>query len=59
MMCTCTRTHLHVAEAYLQCKREVKQSSLVVGGRARAAVCEIEALMSPKDSTKAWGETAK
>lgn len=59
MMCACTHTHSHTAKAYLQCKQEVKQSGLVVGGRARAAVCEIEALMSPKDSAKAWGEMAK
>lgn len=29
------------------------------GGSARVAVCEIEALMSPKDSVEAWGEMAK
>lgn len=29
------------------------------GGRVGAAVCEIEALMSPKDSAKAWGEMAQ
>lgn len=29
------------------------------GGGAGAAVCEIEALMSPKDSAEAWGEMAK
>lgn len=29
------------------------------GGGVGAAVCEIEALMSPKDSAEAWGEMAK
>lgn len=43
----------------MQCEREAKQSGMVAGGRLGAAVCEIEALMSPKDSAKAWGEMAK
>lgn len=46
----CEQAHIHTAKAYLQCK---------VGGRAGAAVCEIEPAMSPKDSAKAWGEIAK
>lgn len=29
------------------------------GGRVRAAMCEIEALTSPKDAAKAWGEMAQ
>lgn len=59
MMCACTHTHSHTVKAYLQCEQEAKQSGMVAGGRGRAAVCEIEALMSPKDSAKAWGEMAK
>lgn len=59
MMRACTHTHSHTAKAYLQCEQEAKQSGMVAGGRGRAAVCEIEALMSPKDSAKAWGEMAK
>lgn len=59
MMCACTHTHSNAAKAYLQCEQEAKQSGVVAGGRVRAAVCEIEALMSPKDSAKAWGEMAK
>lgn len=59
MMCACTHTHSHTAKAYLQCEQEAKQSGMVAGGRGRAAVCEIEALMSPKNSAKAWGEMAK
>lgn len=43
-MHTYTYTHwLHAAKAYLQCSQEVKQSGVLVGGGARAAVCEIEA----------------
>lgn len=43
-MHTYTYTHwLLTAKAYLQCWQEVKQSDVVVGGGARAAVCEIEA----------------
>lgn len=41
---------MHAAKAYLQG---------TVGGRAEAAVCEIEAPASLKDSAKAWGEMAK
>lgn len=56
----CTHTHTcTLQKAYLQCRRGVKQSSMELGGRARAAVCEIEALMSPKDSAVAQGEMAK
>lgn len=56
----CTHTHTcTLQKAYLQCRRGAKQSSMVAGGRARAAVCEIEALMSPKDSAEAQGEMAK
>lgn len=53
------QAHIHTAIAYLQCRQEVRHSGMVAGGRTRAAVCEIEALMSPKDSAKAWGEMAK
>lgn len=38
---------------------EAKQCGGGGGGGAGAAVCEIEALMSPKDSAEAWGEMAK
>lgn len=58
-MCMHTYTLCTLQKAYLQCEREAKQSGEVAGGRVRAAVCEIEALMSPKDSAKAWGEMAK
>lgn len=58
-MCAFTHTHLHSRKPYLQCEQEAKQSTVVVGGRVRAAMCEIEALMSLKDSAKAWGEMAQ
>ena len=56
--------HAHIHTRTLQklicsASGEAKQSGVVAGGRVRAAVCEIEALMSPKDSAKAWGEMAK
>lgn len=56
---TYTHTHTHIAKAYLQSEREAKQSGEVAGGRVGAAVCEIEALKSRKDSAKTWGEMAK
>lgn len=59
MMRARTHTHSHSAKAYLQYECEAKQSGVVAGGRVRAAMCEIEALMSPKDSAEAWGEMAQ
>lgn len=58
MMCACTHTHthwLHAAKAYLQCSQEVKQSGVVVGGGARAAVCEIEAPDVSQGSSRGMG----
>lgn len=59
MMCARTRTHSHSAKAYFQYERKAKQSGAVTGGRVRAAMCEIEAPMSAKDSAEAWGEMAQ
>lgn len=58
-MCACIHTHTLQKLIFLQGEREAKQKATVVGGRVGAAVCEIEALMSPKDSAKAWGEMAQ
>lgn len=59
-MHTYTYTHwLHAAKAYLQCSQEVKQSGVVVGGGARAAVCEIEAPDVSQGLSRAMGRNGK
>lgn len=55
-----TYTHwLHAAKAYLQCSQEVKQSGVVVGGGAKAAVCEIEAPDVSQGLSRAMGRNGK
>lgn len=54
-----TYTHLHAAKSLFAVQAGGEAEQHGVGGRARAAVCEIEALMSPKDSAVAPGEMAK
>lgn len=52
--------HIH-SPTQLICSMNARRGKVVrwQGNRVRAAMCEIEALMSCKDSAKAWGEMAQ